>query len=56
MIVRTVVIVSMELEHETKVGKDAKEGARDATGALGRAREGEHRVEKIRRTEYGGWK
>lgn len=27
---------------EQKVGKDAKQGARDATGALGRAGEGEH--------------
>ena len=39
---------------ETKVGKDAKQGARDATGALGRAREGEHKGGENRTEEQKG--
>jgi hypothetical protein len=40
---------------ETKVGKDAKQGARDATGALGRVREGEHKGGDNRTEVESGW-
>jgi hypothetical protein len=39
---------------ETKVGKDAKQGARDATDALGRAREGEHKGGENKTEEHMG--
>jgi hypothetical protein len=39
---------------ETKVGKDAKQGARDAIGALGRVREGEHRGGENKIEEHKG--
>jgi hypothetical protein len=39
---------------ETKVGKDAKQGARDATGALGRAREGEHKGGENKTEDHKG--
>jgi hypothetical protein len=39
---------------EKKVGKDAKQGARDATGALGRAREDEHKGGENRTEEHKG--
>jgi hypothetical protein len=41
-------------KYETKVGKDAKQGARDATGALGRAREGEHKGGENKTEEHKG--
>jgi hypothetical protein len=40
---------------EQMVGKDAKQGARDATGALGRAREGQHQGGRYRRDAGSGW-
>jgi len=40
---------------EQRVGKDAKQGARDATGALSRAEEGEHQGRGHRTDAGSGW-
>jgi hypothetical protein len=42
-------------DDEQSVGRDAEQGARDATGALGRAGEGEHQGREYRADAESGW-